>query len=54
VVLGWSAPSRPRQRALLPVLLNTSTTSVLLLNRGAHKLVQGAAPELSGAHEAQG
>jgi hypothetical protein len=45
VVLGWSAPSRPRKRLLLPLLLNTSMASVLLLNRGAHKLVQGAAPE---------
>jgi hypothetical protein len=36
-------PSRPRQRPLLPLLLHTSTTSVLLLNRGSHKLIQGAA-----------
>jgi hypothetical protein len=34
-------PSRPRQRPLLPLLLHMSMTSVLLLNRGAHKLVQG-------------
>jgi hypothetical protein len=36
-------PSRPRQRPLLPLLLDTSTISILLLNRGAHKLIQGAA-----------
>jgi hypothetical protein len=41
-VLGWSTPSRPRQRHLLPLLLNTSMTSVLLLNGGTHKLIQGA------------
>jgi hypothetical protein len=36
-------PSRPRQRSLLPLLLDTSVASILLLNRGAHKLVHGAA-----------
>jgi hypothetical protein len=46
VVLGWSTPSKPRQRPLLP-LLNTSATSVLLLNGGAHKLIQGVAPKQS-------
>jgi hypothetical protein len=45
VVLGRSAPIRPRQRPLLPLLLQVSTTHVLLLNRSAHQLVQGAAPE---------
>jgi hypothetical protein len=45
MVLGRSTPSRPKQRPLLPLLLNTSTTSVLLLNRGAHKLIQGIALE---------
>jgi hypothetical protein len=39
-------PSRPRQRPLLPLLLHTSMTSVLLLNRGAHKLIEGAAVKL--------
>jgi hypothetical protein len=45
VVLGWSVPSRLKQRPLLPLLLQASTTRVLLLDRGAHKLVQGASPE---------
>jgi hypothetical protein len=41
----WAeCPSRPRQRPIL-ALLQASTTRVLLLNRGAHKLVQGAASE---------
>jgi hypothetical protein len=35
----------PKQRSVLPLLLHTSTTSVLLLNRGAHQLVQGASPK---------
>jgi hypothetical protein len=38
-------PSRPRQRPLLPLHLQASTTRVLLLNRGTHNLVQGAAPK---------
>jgi hypothetical protein len=37
-------PVRPRQRPLLPLLLQASTTRILLLNRGTHKLVQGATP----------
>jgi hypothetical protein len=41
VVVGWSTPNRPRKRPLLPLLLNTSTISVHLLNEGAHKLIQG-------------
>jgi hypothetical protein len=44
-VLGWSAPIRPRQRPLLPLLLQASTTCILLLNRSAHHLIQGAAPK---------
>jgi hypothetical protein len=40
--MGGAPPSRPRQRPLLPLLLDTSTISILLLNRGAHKLIQGA------------
>jgi hypothetical protein len=32
-------PSRPRQWTLLPLLLNMSVASVILLNGGAHKLV---------------
>jgi hypothetical protein len=44
-VLGQSVPSRPMQMSLLPLFLQASMTRVLLLNRGAHKLVQGAAPE---------
>jgi hypothetical protein len=43
-VLGWSPTIRPRQRPLLPLLLQAGTTRVLLLNRGAHKLIQGTAP----------
>jgi hypothetical protein len=39
-------PSRPRQRLLLPLLLHTSMTSVLLLNRGVHKLIEDAAMKL--------
>jgi hypothetical protein len=41
---GTSAerPSRPRQRPLLLLLPYMSTTSILLLNGGAHKLIQGA------------
>jgi hypothetical protein len=31
--------------SLLPLFLQASMTRVLLLNRGTHKLVQGAAPE---------
>jgi hypothetical protein len=47
-------PSRPRHRPLLPLLLNMSAVSVLLLNRGAHKLIQGAAPEQrSSSHRCQ-
>jgi hypothetical protein len=38
-------PSRLGKRPLLPLLLQASTTLVLLLNRGADKLIQGAAPE---------
>jgi hypothetical protein len=45
VVLGWSTSSKPRTRPLLP--LNTSATSVLLLNGGAHKLIQVVAPKQS-------
>jgi hypothetical protein len=33
------------QRPLLPLLLQASTTRVLMLNRSARQLVQGAAPE---------
>jgi hypothetical protein len=43
--LGEAPLVRPRQRPLLPLLLQVSTTRILLLNRGAHKLIQGAAPE---------
>jgi hypothetical protein len=43
-VLGWSAPSWPKQRPLLHLLLQASMTRVLLHNRGTHKLVQGEAP----------
>jgi hypothetical protein len=38
-------PVRPRQMPLFPLLLPASMTCVLLLNRSAHQLIQGAAPE---------